>query len=67
MTRSPADSCTFYTRYGNIKTEIVMSVHVDDVFAVGRWEKLKNIEKIINLKFNIKEYRRVKKFLRVYY
>ena len=40
-----------------------MSVHVDDVFMVGKPEKLKNIKEIIKEKFNISESGKVKKFL----
>ena len=44
-----------------------MSVHVDDVFMAGNPETFKKIKDMINLKFNIQESEKVKKFLGVYY
>ena len=44
-----------------------MSVHVYDVFMSGKPETLEKIKEKINLNFNIQDYRKVKKFLRVYY
>ena len=44
-----------------------MSVHVHDVFMTARPEKLENIKAIINMKFNIQESVKLKKFLGLYY
>ena len=44
-----------------------MSVHVDYVLMADKTDKLKNIKEKINKKFNIQEYEKVKKFIRVYY
>ena len=43
------------------------SFHVDDVFTEGSPETLKKIKEMIKLKFKIKESRKVRKFLGVYY
>ena len=44
-----------------------MAVHVDDVFIAGNPYTLDKIKEMINLKFNIQEYGKVKRFLGVYY
>ena len=56
-----------YKKYDGEKLELVMSVHVDDIFMVGRPETLENCKEIIKLKFNIQESGKVKKFIGVYY
>ena len=56
-----------YKKYDGEKLELVMSVHVDDIFMVGRPETLENFKEIIKLKFNIQESGKVKKFIGVYY
>ena len=43
-----------------------MSVHVDDVFMAVNTETLGKIKNMINLRFNIQDSRKVKKFLGVY-
>ena len=43
MTRIQSDSCIFYNKYGDGELELVMSVHVDDVFMAGRLETLKKV------------------------
>ena len=58
-----ADSSIFYKKYYGDKLEIVMSVHVHDVFLEGRPEPLENIKDVIKLKFIIQESGKVKKFL----
>ena len=44
-----------------------MSVHIDYVFMAGNPETLDKIKEMINLKLNIQEYGKVKKFLGVYH
>ena len=39
-----ADSCIFYNKDDEGKLELVMSVHVDDVFMAGNLDTLKNIK-----------------------
>ena len=56
-----------YKKYDGEKLELVMSVHVDDIFMVGRPETLENFKEIIKLKFNIQASGKVKKFIGVYY
>ena len=46
--------------------QLVMSVHVDDVFIAGNPKTLKVIREKIKEKFNISESGKVRKFLRVY-
>ena len=44
-----------------------MSVHVDYVFMAGKRETLEKIKEKIKTNFNIQDYGKVKKFLRLYY
>ena len=44
-----------------------MSVHVDDVFMVGNQYILEKINDKIKPDFSIQDYRKVKKFLRLYH
>ena len=44
LKRINADSCIFFRKYEKGKLEIVMSVHVDDVFMAGKPETLKVIK-----------------------
>ena len=53
LKRSKDESCIFYKKDDNGKLEIVMSVHVDDVFMARKLEKLSTIKDIINQNFNI--------------
>ena len=53
MTRSKSDSFILYKKYYDGKLELVMSVHVDDVFMAGIPETLEKIKETINMKFNI--------------
>ena len=53
MTRIQADSCIFYKKYDYGKLDLVMSIHVDDVFLSGITETSENIKETIKLKFNI--------------
>ena len=66
-TRSNTDYCIFYKKYDNGQLELVMYVLVDNSFMPGRPEILEYVKGMINLKFNIQEYGKVKKFLSVYY
>ena len=63
LKRSKADSCIFFRKYEKGKLELVISVHVDDVFMAGKPEALKVIKEKIKKKFNISESGNVKKFL----
>ena len=67
LNRSKTRSCIFFRKYEKGKSELVMSVHVDDVFMAGGPEILKFIKENIKEKFNISESGKVKNFLRVYY
>ena len=67
MKRSKSNYCIFYRKYYNGRLELVMFVHIDDVFMSGRPETLEKIKEIIKLKFNIQESEKEKKFLGVYY
>ena len=40
MTKIQADLCIFYKKDDRGKLELVISIHVDDVFVVGRLEAL---------------------------
>ena len=42
-----------YKKYDGEKLELVMSVHVDDIFMAGRPETLENFKENRKLKFNI--------------
>ena len=44
LKRSKADSYIFLRKDEKGKLELVMSVHVDDVFVAGNMETLKNIK-----------------------
>ena len=67
MTIIQAEYFIFYNKYDKGKLELIMSVHVYDVFMAVSPETLENIKKLINLKFNIQEYGEVRKFLVVDY
>ena len=67
MTRSKADSWILYKKDDDGKLELVVSVHVDDIFVLGRPGTLKNIKERIKLKINIQNSGKAKKFLGVYY
>ena len=67
MTISQAKSCISYSKYYKGKLELVMSVHLDDLFIAGSPETLESIKELIKLKFNIQESIKVKKFIGVYY
>ena len=45
----------------------MISIHLHYVCMAGRQDTLENIKEIINLKFNIQESGKVKKFIRVHY
>ena len=67
MPRSQEDSYIFHKKDDKGKVELVMSMHVDDVFMAVKSETLEKLKELINLKFNIQESVEVKKFLGVYY
>ena len=48
-----AESCIFFGKYEKGKFELVMSIHVGNVFMAGKPETLKNIKEKIKEKFNI--------------
>ena len=62
-----ANSCIFYNKSDNGKLELVMPVHVDDVFMVDNPETLEKTKEKIKLKLNIQESGKLKNFLGVYY
>ena len=66
-TRSQSNSCIFYKKEEGGKLELVISVHVDDVFMSGRTKTLENIKELIKLKFTIQEFENVMRFLGLYY
>ena len=41
LKRSKADSCIFFRKYESGKLELLMSVHVDELFMYGKPEKIK--------------------------
>ena len=47
----------------NDKLELVMSVHINDAFMVGRPYTLRKIKEMIKLKFNIQESRNLAIFI----
>ena len=53
LNMSKADSWIFFQKYEKGKLELVMSVHVDDVFMAGKPETLKAIKENNKEKFNI--------------
>ena len=63
LKRSTVDSCILFGKYEKGKLELVMSVHVDNVFIYGNPRKLKNIKEKIKEKFNISESRKSRSFL----
>ena len=67
LKRSKAVSCIFYKKDDDGKLELVISVHIDDVFIAGHPERLYKIKWKINLKVNIQESGKVKNILGVYY
>ena len=50
---SKAESCILFRKYEKNNLELVMSVHVDDIFMAGKTETLKVIKENIKEKFNI--------------
>ena len=67
MTRNHEDLFIFYKKYNKLKLELVVSVHVYDVFIAGSTETLQNLKELIKLEFNIQDSVNVKNFLGVYY
>ena len=67
LKRRNDDSCIFYKKNDKEKSELVMSVHVDDEFIYGKLDTLKNTKEKVKKKFNIQESRKVNNFLGVYY
>ena len=67
LKRSKADSCIFYKKYDNGELELVMSVHVDNVFMEGNPETLDKIKEKIKLYFNIQRSSKLNRFLILYY
>ena len=67
MTRRRTDYCISYQKYDDTKLELVVSVYVDNVFMAGRPQTLEKIKEMVNLKPNIQEFGKVKKFLGVDY
>ena len=65
--RIKADSCIFFKKYDKGKLELIMSVHLDDVFMDSKPGTLNNTKGNIKERFKISESKKVKKFLRVYY
>ena len=55
LKKSNTDSYIFYNKYDDGKLELVMSVHVDDVFMAGKPEKLEKTKEKIKLKVNFQE------------
>ena len=53
LKRSTADSCILFGKYEEGKLELVMSVHVDNVFMAGKPKTIKYIKENIKEKFNI--------------
>ena len=62
-----SNSFVFHKKDDNGKLELVILVHVDDVFVTGKPETLKKIKEIIKQKLNIQESGEVEKFIEVYY
>ena len=60
--RTKGDYCIFFKKYDNGKLELLMSVHVDDVFTTGKPETLDKTKEMITHKINIEEYSKVKNF-----
>ena len=67
MKISQSDLCILFNKYHQAKLELIMSVHVYDIFMTGRKDNFKKLKDLIKLKFNIQQYGKVKKFLEVYY
>ena len=67
LKRSKAYYCIFCKKDDNGKLALAMSVYVDDMFRSENPEILEKIKELINLKFNIQKYGKVKKFLGEYY
>ena len=61
------DSFIFYKKDDIGRLELVMSVHVDDVFMAGNRDSLEKIKQKFKHNLHIQDYGKVKKFLRVYY
>ena len=53
LNRSKAYSCIFFWKDEKGKLELVMSVHVDDIFMADKLETLKVIKENIKESFNI--------------
>ena len=67
LKRSKVGYCIFFGTYEKGKLELMMSVHVYDVFMDGKPQKLKNIKGKIKEMFKISKSEKVKNFLGVYY
>ena len=67
LKRSKSDHYIFFKKYDKGKLELIISVHLDDVFMAGKPGTLKNTKEKIKERFHISESKKVKKFLRVYY
>ena len=67
LKKSKGDSCILFRKYDKGKSELVISVLVDDVFISDKPESLKVIKEEIKEEFKISESRKVKKSLGVYY
>ena len=61
------DSFIFYKKDDIGRLELVMSVHVDDVFMAGNRETLEKIKDNIKPNSNIQDSKKVNKLLRVYH
>ena len=48
LKRSKSNSCIFLRKYDKGNLELVMSVHVDDVFMADKTKTLKNIKEKMN-------------------
>ena len=67
MKRIQADFCIFYNNDDGGKLDLVMYVHVENVFMAARSETLEKNKYMIKLKFNIQYSGIVKRFLGLYY
>ena len=53
MTRIQEDSCIFYKKDDEEKLDIVVDVHIDNVFMLQKLETLEKLNELIKLKFSI--------------
>ena len=65
ITGIKVDYSIFYKKYDSGKLELVMSVHIDDVFMAVKPETPENFKEMIDMKFNIKEQSKDYKFIGV--